>query len=505
MTDSVSSKNESTLSQHKRLGKELTPPFLTIGNLRYCSWIDERLPEMLWAVLVVGNLDREEALPFFRYLGGYVEHHPECADVTLSGIASLTQEQRRGFIAAATSYSEKVTAVLRPLLRFPDLPGKAEWVAALGIGEDSEDCEKLTNGVAKTIWHQSEGATDCRWIRFLCQILGGKVKFSQSIPSVEESLRGVLEYPNYGDLRHIRPFIRAGEMARPGDESQSSAWPKHFWDYCFQHTACIPEEAVNERLKNRQRKLGEELEVGRKHFYKETAVVRNKVIDHFVQTSQTSAIDSRHEGSFGLALYGLTLFIELLFYRAPLSIIGRLGMRALAEVYITFKYLLKKEKTEPAIWDTYRDYGTGQLKLIYLKLKELNAELSSIEIEELNDLANEDRWVEFTPINLGHWDAENLRKMSEEVGLKDLYDKYYGYTSGFMHGAWGAVREAIYQKCVNPLHRFHRLPEFNLPLMPSVTEDARQIANEILECLCEAYPGFDARLTQPPQEVGPET
>ena len=54
----------------------------------------------------------------------------------------------------------------------------------------------------------------------------------------------------------------------------------------------------------------------------------------------------------------------------------------------------------------------------------------------------------------------------------------------------------VYQKCINPLHRFHRIPIYDLPLMLSVTTDAREITNCILECLSKAYPKFDFRLTK---------
>ena len=111
-------------------------------------------------------------------------------------------------------------------------------------------------------------------------------------------------------------------------------------------------------------------------------------------------------------------------------------------------------------------------------------------------IANEDKWVEFVPINLGHWDATTLRNMAEEAKLKDLYDKFYNYTSGFMHGNWGAVRESVYQKCINPLHRYHRGPTCDLPLMPSVTKEAFEVTNKILDCLSIAYPTFDFRFTK---------
>ncbi|MDD2537670.1 MAG: hypothetical protein PHU61_04260 [Candidatus Absconditabacteria bacterium] len=70
----MSKKNESTLKQHKQKKKELNPPFLAHGfNMKTSSWFDERLPEMLWAVLIIGNMERENALVFFRYVAKYVE------------------------------------------------------------------------------------------------------------------------------------------------------------------------------------------------------------------------------------------------------------------------------------------------------------------------------------------------------------------------------------------------------------------------------------------------
>jgi hypothetical protein len=487
-------KNETPLSGHKQHKKELNPPFLANGlNMTTSSWFDERLPEMLWAVLVIGNTEREEALKFFRYIAKFIETNQECSDITLTGIAQLPPEKKIMFIKHFSGYSQEINNILRSLLLFPELPALKDWKEVLPESQQDSDWQKVSKGVAVTFWHQSQEATDCRWVKILCVILGGKLKFPRAM---EDTVRGIFEYPNYGDLRHIRPFIRASEITPdPKNEGKSSNWSKFFWKYCFDTTGCYPEEAINKKIQTRQKKLADEMENSRKHYFNETKIVRNKLIDHFFASAQTSTIDSRHEGAFGLALYAVSLFIEIIFYRTSLSITGRLGLRALVETYITITYLLQKEKTEPRVWDDYRSYGAGQIKLIYLKLQELKKDVSSIELDEMDSIANEDKWVEFIPINLGHWDSANLRKMAEEVKLKDLYDKFYNYTSGFMHANWGAVRESIYQKCVNPLHRYHRVPTYDLPLMPSVTLDAIEITNNILESLSNAYPKFETRFT----------
>lgn len=486
-------KIETKLSNHKQYKKQLKPPLLQI-EMTPSSWIDERLPEMLWAVLIVGNTEREKALDFFRYVAKFVKNNPDCYDITLTGISEFSKSKRTKFIKYVWAWSDEVKDVLRPLTLFPDLPAFSDWKTELGKAAEKEDWQKVAKGVSKTLWHQSQEATDCRWVKVLSQALGGKIKFPREM---KDTVQGLVEYPNYGDLRHIRPFIRATEIIPgPQKKNQASKWASHFWEYCFNNTRCVPEEAASNKIKNRQKELIQEMENAQKHYFNETVKIRNELINHFFNTSRISSVDSRHEGAFGLALFGLTLFIEVIFYRAPLSITGRIALRSLIELYITFAYLLKKEKNEPRIWDDYRIYGAGQLKLIYLKLKEIKETTSSIELNELDYLANEDKWVEFVPINLGHWDSVDLRKISEEVGLKKVYDKFYNYTSGYVHATWGAIRESVYQRCINPLHRFHRVPVYDLPLMPGVTADARGIVNNILSCLSNAYPKFNYRIRQ---------
>jgi len=115
----------------------------------------------------------------------------------------------------------------------------------------------------------------------------------------------------------------------------------------------------------------------------------------------------------------------------------------------------------------------------------------------LLNIANEDKWLEFVPINLGHWESANLRKMSEEIGLKETYDKFYNYTSGFIHANWGGIRESVFEKCLNPLHRFHNIPTAtSLSFLSNVTDDSLEILNNILECLSIAYPKFTFRINK---------
>ncbi|MGI0813492.1 hypothetical protein ACRCPG_33505, partial [Pseudomonas aeruginosa] len=70
----------------------------------------------------------------------------------------------------------------------------------------------------------------------------------------------------------------------------------------------------------------------------------------------------------------------------------------------------------------------------------------------------------------------------------------YGWASGFVHGQWGAMRDSNFTHCLNPLHRFHRVPlPFHRKLEPTL-DDGLQLVNSILDDVSTAYPGFNARI-----------
>ncbi len=54
---------ETKLAKHKRNKKTLSPPFAEM-NFTKSSWIDDRLPDLLWAILIVVSMPREESLQF---------------------------------------------------------------------------------------------------------------------------------------------------------------------------------------------------------------------------------------------------------------------------------------------------------------------------------------------------------------------------------------------------------------------------------------------------------
>jgi Family of unknown function (DUF5677) len=217
------------------------------------------------------------------------------------------------------------------------------------------------------------------------------------------------------------------------------------------------------------------------------------LIKHFFNTNKTTAIDVQHDIVFGIALYCLSLLKELLRIGNSQSILSRLALRTLLECFATISYLFKQSNSE--LWKSYRVFGSGQAKLSFLKLDEDFKRPSFIDLETLRELANEDIWQEFLPINIGHWEKANLRKLSEVAQVKDDYDRFYPWTSAYVHGHWGPIRETVFTICGNPLHRLHRIPLEVVKTLPDVISDACILTDKVLNIVSKCYPDFPHRVT----------
>lgn len=470
----------STLEQHTKKGKLLTPPLARIPNLSMQSWMNDRLPEMLWAATLVGNLPREEALGAFRRVANYIFSLPESekfSEVTHSSLAQLPRERLATFvktICPGRAHSE----ALRPLLLLEDLPASETWREALGEAPNPGDWHLLAHAVTRTLFHQSQESTDCRWARVIALMAAGKLMLPP-----DGTAKEIGYYPDLGDMRKVRPTIRALELSFSTVQDQASnEWPDLFWAQCLRDTPCFPLNAETTKAPPLVRTTIDQV-----------GEVRRQLQIHCASTRKTTAVDERHDAVFGFALYSLEIVEELLMVGNCHTVIGRTALRAVVECYIALAYLVKKD--DPRLWKLYRVFGAGQAKLAFLKLSKSEDRPMSIDVDTLEALANEDVWQEFVQIKVGDWESADLRKRSEEAGVKDVYDRFYSWTSAYAHGHWCAIRDAVFDTCSNPLHRLHRIPRDVPRALPDVIPDACEVVDKILSLLSQAYPTFDTRIS----------
>jgi hypothetical protein len=330
--------SHSRIEHHQIQGKTLVPPLLKIPHLEFNSWVNERLPEMVWAALLISELlPRTEALGVFRELADYTakfRNGGTAHDVTFSGLSRLEPEVLDGALDVLTSTDQRKKA-LRPILLLRDLPSRDRWDRKIAMPTEAEtDWFRLTLAISRSFDHQSQEATDCRWVRVICMMASGKLKFPRNL---EENVKELALYPSYGDMRKVRPSIRALELMFPIDAGED--WAGRFWDQCYRETPCLHHESVKETVTEPPISLDHLREI------------RDLLVRHYFQTMQTTSIDSRHDSVFGIPLYCLSMLIELQSTGLNRSITGRLTLRTLVESFINLVYLEKKN--DPDIWRSW--------------------------------------------------------------------------------------------------------------------------------------------------------
>ena len=172
-------------------------------NLTPAEWTHERLPEMLWAALIVTALGIEDACRYFRLLLQFVAEHPrteDLKDLTLSGIAGMEESLRSEFLQHMVGYPE-VREALCDLLRYENLPARAEW--EIYLEPPGQDLHLLMSAVGSTLWHQSDEATCCRWVRVMGWIVTGSIRFTEQ---TKETAERIMAYPE-GDLQKTQPSV----------------------------------------------------------------------------------------------------------------------------------------------------------------------------------------------------------------------------------------------------------------------------------------------------------
>jgi hypothetical protein len=491
--------NISALEDHQRKGGILSPPLANINNVSLISWRDHAINEVLWAAILRGNCGQHECLRLFRQvITNARKRDPDFKDtfISHSALSVLTDEQFDTLMQPIIE-SLQSKELLRCLLYLECLPDRHHWLRHIEE-PDSQNSHApyLMQAVASCMDHQSQESTDIRWLKLMyCAIVQGRLHFPEGM---DEILEGFRLYPDYGDQRSIRPTIRSMEMTLRNTSENNGhpyelpekigpqippSWSAPVWKECLEKTECFTGE------------LKKPSHTENDWYFDQFLGLHHAVANHFMINIQSTNTDPRRDSAYGLVLYSLFIAITIGRNGYHRRAEGRIMLRTIVECFITMKYLTYKD--DEKIWKQYRSYGTGQAKLAFLKNLREETVPDFIDLDDLQRYANEDLWQEHSDINLKPWSDKNLRKMAEEAKVKDFYDKYYDWSSGYVHGNWGAIRDTVFTVCLNPLHRFHRVPFMPRLDLPSVQPDAARIINIMLDTLNQLYPSFKPRVKHP--------
>lgn len=480
--------NLSKISEHKSIGGKLQSGWNSMPTERQSvSWRDDGIPNYLWAIILIGNMERTECLELFRSIVR-TSKNLGLKDFTITtiGLADISDNVKLKFFDAVLS-NAKAKHFLSAISWLNCIPDNGFWRKYFDALSDDESIHILQKSIYKCFDHQSQESTDVRWL-FLMYVacVKEKLKFPKENLDMIDNFNC---YPNKGDMRSVRPSIRSAElmfrtpMFLEKEWDEVSEFNKQFWKECFDRTPCLVEkQPMPDNLEFH------ELRTETCQIY--LTLTKNYSLDN-------SNFDAKRDVVYGIVLYAFNVFMNIISYQNARRIEGYSLLRTLVEIYINLKYLT--HKNDDTLWKRFYEFGIGKCKQIFLKNIEFDdADIPDyLNMEEMYRYASENGWIEVQDIDLSDWCKSNLRTRATEAGIKDIYDKYYDYLSAFIHGHWGALRHTVFQICHNPMHKFHIVPRIEPNIwLESVHQDAGKIINLILELLNQNYPPFKQRITK---------
>ncbi len=463
-------KKFSSIKEHKMIGKHLIPPLGNI-DLKPMIWDKDLLPEFLWIDALSQSFGSESVHTKFYHFLDTIESYIDVKDFYLIGFISdftkINQDKRELILEKEEDLIKElfIEQIGNVLSLYPNCP--ALWLIPENWLDDfKKSKEEILNSLKETVIRLYKAKDDyCAHIRVLP--LGRLLKHRKLMfPSDMEQIRLLPKYSKYLNddekkicqsmARTITNIVIQFEIM---NGERNFNWSKHFWNNNFDLTPCLYPNLIDiveedEEFQNKMNQLWSECE-------KNKSSLEKYLFSDLLKMKKSLYDPSKDEVILGLFSRAIRIYTILLNNSHLWAIdISNILLRCLTDTIFTLCYLL--EKNDDDIFQNFIDYGKGKEKLLLLHIQdnypnELTTGVEDIEKLELE--LGDPFFIEFLNVNFGNWIDKSARDMAFECGFEKQYRLIYNPTSEDVHGSWFSIRKANLTRCINPLHKFHRLPQ----------------------------------------------
>ncbi|MFW9970055.1 MAG: DUF5677 domain-containing protein [Candidatus Odinarchaeota archaeon] len=510
----MSEKNNSNEKKHtpinklKRKGKIFSSPHKFLENLKPIAWDRDLLPEFIWMDALHQKFRDFTDLfknfkKFLDILDGYINTDETLLLGLISDFGKIPEEKRDDLLNKNSKLIKElfVDLVGQILVLYPDCP--ALWLIPDKEKKRFEEKDSVKE-VLNTIVRLYPGKEDeyCRELRILPlqRILEHeKISFT---PQVEWP-RLLPKYPHYLTKEEKEQCERMVILTTnmfidnpEGSEKRFFHWSKHFWNQNLILSPCITNVLVKD---DNFREITEE-------FIKDL----NEYTDYNMKSLKKYLFDDLKDFKYELydptkdkviiGLFSRILRLCIAFLKAPELWVGdfsKIFIRCILDSTIVLKYLLKEN--DISLFEKFIEYGRGKEKLQILHSQNVGHNEKSAGSDDSSKLANElgsDFFIEALKINVGNWIDKSVRDMAIECNMHREYVLIYNPTSEDVHGSWLSIKKSSLMNCMNPLHRFHKVPRSYEPLDPDLFDIMIDIVEDVIRT-CENeynFPKFNYEL-----------
>jgi len=492
------------LSAHKKTGARVVPPLLAMEGNKFLNWAKNLLPDFIWMCAHISE-DPLKGMYAIRNTLDAIDDVLSEQGVTVHSYGCLTQFEE--FPVTVRSHVLDVLEAqgiyhrafpegfAHALGMYPGAPGSwliEPWLRD-GLIIDPAEAEKYLANIVTTSHHgQNLVPTRVKYMFLRGMAKDGHLHIAPGLKLGDYLVR----YPNditEEERRHAEPAFRAAFLAmveNVGADTQEEVrldWCRRFWRSNWSLYECTKptEPSVSEGSRPDRVQVAAVLDA----FRETAAALRSRFEDVALHIDPDLYAPDRYEVLTGVASRVVRLVDGAV--NAPLLWSTEYGaglLRSMIEAKILLRWLAYKD--DDALYTRFKNYGRGKLKLLKLHTEEYLDSLEEVPehldeyLERLNREVNEDLWEEFQEINIGAtFSGVSARQMAVDVGLVNDYNFVFAPASGDAHGDWTALDRYALDRCLNPLHLWHRIPDFDSRALvdPSGMEMAFAMADEVVD------------------------
>jgi uncharacterized protein DUF5677 len=483
------------LAGHVRKGRIYRSALAATGLLQIGDWVRDDLPDLLWPVLILSELETAGGVQFVRWqkavqedLSGKAEPAfiAECLDGRLTSLDRLAAQvpQARAVVKArAEERGLLPKSVANALASYPLRP--ADWLVDREMTPPGQEEIDLLARAFLGVLKDGHREAVIKCLPIWSAVQAGT--FSASTETVELLQR----YPNDPRTRAAADSaVRATGGGLKGlllDKDKdyfadAVRWAKVFWGANSMTTRCLRRRDVEADECDRKGSavempgdatsrgegaaaLGAPPEDGA-----HLCQLAMDLLASYVEALETSPA-RLHDPEQQEVHSGLVA-------RVGRDVITALGapdlwcmehgahiIRALVEVRIHLQWMAQQD---PSIYRAFQGYGAGKAKLYARIMDELPDEARRPDFEEaikdLQMLSRNDEVLDHRIVDTrdSFADGKSIRTMAEECGLIDFYRRAYYIASGVAHSEWWSIEMHAMERCLNVLHGGHLIPSLSL-------------------------------------------
>ncbi|WAL49629.1 DUF5677 domain-containing protein [Rhodococcus pyridinivorans] len=485
------------LGDHTRRGKVFVPPLLSMPvPTEVLDHLRDDLPDLLWPVCL-------SALGGDHAAGGLVKLQEAMADLDpplfpggsrafemrLTSLEAIREEVRSQVLGIAVDIIDRHALlpdlVLSALRFYPDLPGRwllvDPWSDRV-IADDGESLAFLANAVRD---YALDGHVQAiaKFFQISWDVLRGKASFGKDVAELLKPYPGDPATRNIADsaIRSIWGVTKGALYMADADlQSQHVDWSRRFWKRNWAISKCVTAAMLDpdgesppakgceddQRIPDRTKLDVEELQRVADEELDYLAKVNERFLDAVFNPDRSCDLYEPAKEEVICGIISRLVRSAGSFTQSPTRWTVEESahvVRMMVEAEIVLDWMA----TQPlAIYDKFQKYGEGRRKLMRLHLTDLAATTDGYETDKLTDEIERlgrktgGEWGEgFTEVSIESTFAGiSLRTMAAATGHEAFYRTRFQVASGIVHGEWWAIEDFAMHHCLNPLHRFHRIP-----------------------------------------------